>query len=258
MSWLKNMFGQKYYLAPQGYDPTVDPLPAGWDNRKAASGGAGLGDWLLILVLGALMALIVWFGISRMQKPAAASAPTAAPTGLASETASGPLLEGAGGISANATRTPLVWPTIGVQHHTATPGPSPTATETAAGVSTGGSPTASPTFVLGPTSTASPAPTQTARVVYVDNGGGGGPGPTQLVYVTVPAEPTDPPLPTYTPYPTYTPLPVTATATASPTVLPTCAPPPTPDPTLEQSNAKGQPVYLPLVFGPGETALSCP
>lgn len=216
----ERLFGQKYYLAPDGYDPTIDEQPAG---LAAAGGGGGTGGLFWVQLGGLLlgMGLLVWFVVWKMTTPAAAASPgpTASPAAL-SVGAPGALL------AQQPSRTPVVFPTLGVV--TITPPSSPTG---------GGRPAASSTPVVFPTRAGGPiGPSPTAppyvppTVARPSGGGGGGGGPAAL--------------PTYTPYPTYTaiaapsrtagPSPtatITPTASPSPTATATASPAPTCTPT---------------------------
>lgn len=252
-SWLSRLFGQKYYLMPAGQDPTVDQLPEGWSNRRGTGGDGGAWQWLQLLGLAGAFAAILYFGIRSWTGQAQASGlPTDTPP---APTANGPALEGVS-VQATAypTRTPIVWPTLGVLRLTPTPGgPAATSTPTdppaATAVSTGGS---SPTLESA-TSSPTVAPSQTARVVYQNSGGGG--QATVVVYVTQPPLPTYTPRPTYTPLPTYTVVPtleVTSTATSSPEPTATCPAPVSAEPLPESAHT----LYLPLIYGSGP-ALAC-
>lgn len=222
MNWLDKIFPPKFYLAPPGYDPTVDPLPDGWNSRRAGGGGWGLalGLALALLAMGGLVYGSWWMWTRPARERAAANQPTeiivAALGALPDER---PTLR--------PTRTPLVFPTVGVV--SATPG---------RGSSSSPTPVVFPTLEggpIGPTTTPPWMPTAT-QARNPDNGSGG-----SVAAAPLPTYTALPPLPTYTPYPTYTAVAAlpTLTATASPTVTPTatatCAPTATLEPTATET-----------------------
>lgn len=208
-------------------------------------GSSGLGEWVkigaMLLLLLALVAAGIW-GIRNVM--AAGDDPEPSPTPSATVDAA---LPSGGELPATRrpTRTPLVWPTLGVISVTPPGNVQPSATST---------PSASPAPFESPVVAATlptvyVPPSQTPYVVYRD--GGSRPGPTQLVVITQPPQATYTPRPTYTALPTYTVMPsptATPTVTQTPTATATCPPPATiaaPDVALSYV------LYLPVVSGGG-------
>lgn len=262
------VFGQKYYLAPDGYDPTVDELPAALGPASRGEGGAWY--WLKLGGLLVLMAALVWFVVWKVTTPAAAASAGAEPAGTPGRRLG--LLAPTG----RPTQTPIVFPTFGgvvtitpapTSAATITPvvGPTraggpvyPTNTPPPQGVPTSiryqpPAPTAAAPAVL-PTNTPPPTPTRPPPTLAAS--------PTATPSATAsptdtaspspsPCPPTATPSATVSPTDTPTPTP-TAEATSEAELEPTATPTPEPSPTLEQ--AEGAPstaaawLYVPLVL----------
>lgn len=241
-------------MAEPGFDPTLEPRRRGPSDLRR---GGGFGGALLTLGLAVAFAGVIWWGVWGRKAGAVQAANLPASPTATETAASAGVGGGAAVVVAHPTRTPVVWPTLGVLRLTATGGPSPTATQTVTAVSTGGKPTAV-SDVGTPTSAPTVAPTQTPRVIYRDSGGGS--VATVVVYVTEPPDiyvtyipaPSQTPQPTYTPLPTYTPFPTSEPPTITPTA--TCPAPELAEPLADA----GYVLYLPVVVGGGGDALSCP